>query len=1321
MSPEASPSLPALPELGIYRVDALIGQGGMGEVYLAWDGLLERRVAIKRVRTERLGDQAQRHRFLREARAVARLDHPSVVRVYHVLERDESHCLVMEYVEGRSLRAVLGDGLVSWAEAATYGSEIAAGLAAAHDQGLVHRDLKPANVMVLDSPGARGAPGRVKILDFGLAKTFDGPKEDDELTRSDMIVGTAHAMSPEQACGRPVNHRSDLFALGSLLYEMISGRAPFRGVNPMDSLQRVVNVEPPPLGRILPRMPTAFADLVDELLSKEPEDRPASAHRVAERLRLIASSVERASADDVADPDSATAELHPVRSTAVDAPPSPRGPVLRTVVQVRGEAGDEAVSSPTDIAVGLLPRFTARRAGDFFLFERPAEGVAFALVLHRAAAEEGLEARLGLHLGEVDLEPAGAAAGETLRVARALCRRARPRQTLLGRSVFDLVRGAHSPDVLTDPRIRWLAHGRYHLDGSDDPLEIFEVGMEGFAPLVEPPDSGRTLRATASSGAEPTLGWRPAAGQGVPRRANWKLEHRLGEGSFGEVWLARHPSGEERVFKFCFEVEKLRSLKREVTLFRLMREALGHRRDIVRLLDWDLEEAPYFLESEYGDDLVRWAERRGGVEAVPLETRLTLAAGIAEALAAAHSVGVLHKDVKPNNILMNHDGDGRPFARLADFGIGWLTEAGKTRSAITVSGLTETSTDEPRGGTVRYMAPELLAGQPATVQADVYALGVTLYQLVIADFERALAPGWRREIDDELLVEDIAACVDGSPERRLRDPAALAERLRRLPERRLARRREELARAAAARADRRRQVLSTLGVAAALMTVLIAVFAFQAFQAKNRELEARKSADQRRHQAEALIDFMLGDLRAELQPLGKLDLLDQVGEQAMEYFAAVPEEELSDEETASYAKALDQIGQVRFALGEMEESARAFRRSLAMTEALAARRPADSDVRFQLGQSHFWVGYAHWHSRDLDAAVEHFEAYRDLSEKLVEGDPENLTWQRELAYSYSNLGQAFEEQGRLPEAALALEANARILEGLALKQPARAALKDALASAYAKLGRLAESRGELRQSRQRHESALDILTRAVAAHPGHLELQVSRNSALFHLGEILHKVGDSAASLRSFREALELSRRLVDHEPDNRSWRLALALDLTQTAMLSLAVDDLDGAARLAREGADLVESLQRHHPPSEQVRSIGARLRWLNASLALRQGRAAAAVPELRAAALAFRELDRGSTSRRHGYWRVKAFEALGAAYRQAGDGARASEAWGESLGAARELAAAEPTPDHLALLAGLLVQTGGRAEAEPLIERLAAMGYRRPSYTALLPSDGS
>jgi len=235
------------------------------------------------------------------------------------------------------------------------------------------------------------------------------------------------------------------------------------------------------------------------------------------------------------------------------------------------------------------------------------------------------------------------------------------------------------------------------------------------------------------------------------------LIRRIGKGSYGEVWLARHKSGEERVFKFCFEAERLRALKREVTLFRLLGEALGHRRDIARVLEWDFDEVPYFLETEYtdGGDLVTWAERRGGLAAVPMATRLELVAEVAEALAAAHSVGILHKDVKPRNVLIATDADGRPQARLTDFGIGLLTDRDRLREpGFTVLGFTETvlGTQTSTGGTVRYMAPELLEGKPATIQGDIYSLGVVLYQIVVGDFGRTLAPGWQREIADAILA-----------------------------------------------------------------------------------------------------------------------------------------------------------------------------------------------------------------------------------------------------------------------------------------------------------------------------------------------------------------------------------------------------------------------------------------------------------------------------------------------------------------------------------------------------------------------------------------
>ena len=195
-------------------------------------------------------------------------------------------------------------------------------------------------------------------------------------------------------------------------------------------------------------------------------------------------------------------------------------------------------------------------------------------------------------------------------------------------------------------------------------------------------------------------------------------------------------------------------------------------------------------------------------------------AQVADALAAAHSVGVLHKDIKPSNVLITRDAGGEPRVRLTDFGIGLVTDReALARQGITVFDLTEMVVDSTgsAGGTHLYMAPELVEGRNATVQADIYALGVMLYQFVAEDFSHALAPGWRRDVTDEVLQEDVAALVDGRPERRMRDAQRVAERLRSLDERRAKReaeRREreerEAEKVALDRAHRRRRLSAAI-------------------------------------------------------------------------------------------------------------------------------------------------------------------------------------------------------------------------------------------------------------------------------------------------------------------------------------------------------------------------------------------------------------------------------------------------------------------------------------------------------------------------------
>lgn len=530
-----------------------------------------------------------------------------------------------------------------------------------------------------------------------------------------------------------------------------------------------------------------------------------------------------------------------------------------------------------------------RADGFLLLFDRPVDAVRFSLLLHEeieklsGQCSEPFSERVGIHLGEVILfqhteaeVAAGAKPFEVEGMAKHLCARlaslALGGQTLVSQAAFNLARRASIGNREfhdSDASIQWLAHGPYQFQGLDEPVDVFEVGRIGKAPLRAPSDSQKAHR-VVPAGAEVTLGWRPSPGQPVPDRTNFILQRRLGHGGFGEVWLARHAKTRDpRVFKFCFYADHLRALKREVILFRVLKEALGSREDIAKVFDWRFETPPYYIELEYAEsgDLLEWSEAQGGIGKVPHETRLEIVARAADALAAAHSVGVLHKDVKPSNILVVDTGASVPGVRLTDFGIGLLTDRDLLRQkGITATGLTETAPDNAsdtssgsRSGTHLYRAPELLEGKPPTISSDIYALGVVLYQILAGDLTRVLAPGWERDIPDELLREDIGSCVDRDPQRRPASASHLARQLRTLParaeERRLLAARElEAAKAIEAlqRARRRRKVLvsgAVLGLAALLAAISLAIF--ERSRAR-RESDLRRQAQMNHARAEQM-------------------------------------------------------------------------------------------------------------------------------------------------------------------------------------------------------------------------------------------------------------------------------------------------------------------------------------------------------------------------------------------------------------------------------------------------------------------------------------
>jgi non-specific serine/threonine protein kinase len=354
-----------------------------------------------------------------------------------------------------------------------------------------------------------------------------------------------------------------------------------------------------------------------------------------------------------------------------------------------------------------------------------------------------------------------------------------------------------------------------------------------------------------------------AAGQVVPGREHFRLREQLGPSSGSEVWLARHDkTGQLRVYKFSADGERLAMLKREATIYRVLHESLGERDDIVRVIDWNFEQEPFFIECEYGGpDLARWSEDPPGLAALSADARLDMFLQIADGIAAAHRVGVLHKDIKPGNVLVAEHGDGLRL-RVADFGSSRLLDPSRLDAMnITALGLTATRVfDGDHAGTPLYLAPELLAGQPPTLQSDVYALGLMLYQLMVGDLRRPLAPGWEADIEDELLREDIAAATDGSPRRRLPNVVALCERLRgreaRCVERSRLRAAEARARLAEARLGRSRARRPWIVAAGVLLASGLAISLWQF----HRTRVARDEAQQQAALANATNRFLNDDL-----------------------------------------------------------------------------------------------------------------------------------------------------------------------------------------------------------------------------------------------------------------------------------------------------------------------------------------------------------------------------------------------------------------------------------------------------------------------------
>jgi len=337
------------PQLGRYAIQSEIGRGAMGVVYKAMDSVLERVVAVKTVNMALEHDHADKYeaRFYQEARAAGGLNHPNIVTVYDAGKAGDVVYMAMEYIEGVELRTLIGEGRpLAVAQALSIAAQVAEGLAYAHERGVVHRDIKPANIMVV-------ANGPVKITDFGIARM----RASADLTQTGVMLGSPKYMSPEQVIGKRADHRSDVFSLGVILYEMLCGAAPFNGENVTALMYQIVNFAPPAPSAINAGVPEMLDYIVAKMLAKPLEERYQDARELSRDLRecerQLAAPAAAVSRPPVALASGAQPQLVDTRSQAVV--------LAQTLNRTR-----EADKAPEDLASaparGVAPSFDSLEA-----------------------------------------------------------------------------------------------------------------------------------------------------------------------------------------------------------------------------------------------------------------------------------------------------------------------------------------------------------------------------------------------------------------------------------------------------------------------------------------------------------------------------------------------------------------------------------------------------------------------------------------------------------------------------------------------------------------------------------------------------------------------------------------------------------------------------------------------------------------------------------------------------------------------------------------------------------------------------------------------
>jgi eukaryotic-like serine/threonine-protein kinase len=831
-----------------------------------------------------------------------------------------------------------------------------------------------------------------------------------------------------------------------------------------------------------------------------------------------------------------------------------------------------------------------------------------------------------------------------------------------------------------------------------------ELGTE-----AAPPDAGDPL----ASG----------AGLSARRISHYVLLEPLGQGGMGEVYSGFDETLKRRVALKAIRAEHRLSANART---RFLREAqilsqLDHPQ-ICRIFDYvEGPDADYLVLEFIEGRSLRTSIRKG----LDPSLRLRIAEQVVEVLAVAHAAGVVHRDLKPENVMVTTAGE----VKVLDFG---LARSGDSATADRQHEAAEIADEKTRGvpeqtasadphnvetmppsaqdivvteqgrvlGTLAYMSPEQARGEPASAASDMYSFGLLLQELLTGEppYEHGLSP---------------AALLTAAEEARTRPvkgvPADLAALIGRLKSPAPTRRPTAVEAAERLRWIRDKPKRRLRALAAAGIVLTLAGGGVKYTLDLDRE---RTVAERRRDQAEGLIGFMIGDLRDKLKPIGRLEILDNVGDKALDYFGAVPESELTSEELFRRATALSQIGEVRIEQGQLERALAPIKESLALSTQLVARNPQNAQWRLGLGASHYFLGAVLMNRGEPAAALKQWEAYHSIAADLVGQHPANSQYQSELFMAGSNLGAAYQAQGALEPARARFDDALKSAASLAAADPKPEAQTN-LAYAHNQLGLVLGQLGKLDASREQLHQEVSLRERLLAADPKNAENKLRLGTSRYFLGQVLEAMGETAAALEQYVPANRQMAELVASDPANTRWRRNLAETYLMIARVARSRGDRGRALREIEQGLPLFEKLVASDPKQARWAADLAATRIMHARLLADGGATLRALDEMRGVAASMQSrLDASPQDRLAPVQLSAALSEEARVLQERGDikAARASAI--RARRAIEDIARDSSDWRYLDPWARALLGAGALDEARPLVERLRAFGYRNPDF---------